>query len=140
MEKRWTSLFYVCLKWKQMTTQVHREFQILKIAFTIGFSLFSFSQISLLTLCIRESPSRFDSKLLEHSKIWSKIIVSLSIFMVLLIDNTVVSKWWFAENMKDDHMSYIIEEIKHWIVFQVRRFVSRMPWCEKQFKSLQKIL
>lgn len=60
--------------------------------------------------------------------------------MVLLIDNTVVSKRWFTENMKDDHMSYIIEEIKHWIVFQVRRFVSRMPWCEKEFKSLQKNL
>lgn len=37
-------------------------------------------------------------------------------------------------------MSYIMEEIKHWLVFQVRRFVSRMPWCEKEFKSLQKIL
>lgn len=50
-----------------------------------------------------------------------------------------MSKLWITENVKDDHVIYDRRNKTLDSVSGKDKNVSVMPWCEKEFKSLQKI-
>lgn len=51
-----------------------------------------------------------------------------------------MSKLWITENVKDDYVIYDRRNKTLDSVSGKDKNVSVMPWCEKEFKSLQKIL